>query len=738
MPLDRSLLAVAAALATVAVTLTACADPGARRDDRGTDAPSIAERAGDRRTVAVHRGAYDPAVSPDGSTIALGILGKIWLLPADGGEAEQLTSGRGWAHDPAWSPDGRHLAWVHDTPASSEIVLHTFATGTSRTVHASSPSDVNERYSWGPVFSFKDLTFHPTDGRLYFTHFRSGVWSVAARGRPGEPERLLPGSERPGEPGITDRSSFAFSPDGGSMAVTRDTTKMWSHLHVTPLDTVDYRQLTDADTVKRGEVYWSPAGDSVVYLELADGRESVAVRSTSGDGETRRIELGPFNGRELALFPGGDRALVVSQRRLFDVDLATGESTPVPFEATLSLPSRATGDLVITNARLFDATGSEAIENATVEVRRGTITSVTAGPWEGDADVRVIDAEGRFLMPGVVQSHDHISMIQDLSMTTVPRMGITTVFDLGSYLPETLNLRDAVRLGVLDGPHIYTVGSAVNGPGGRARSLTVSGIAEPDDARAVVREQAEAGVDAVKIYAFLEPGAARAAIDEAHALGLPAVGDFVKTSWSEGLEAGVDGFIHLFDHKWRFLSDERPPPEEGPFAVVEPDSARVHAFFSEVAERGRMFDPTAMVSAGYLEAEEFADSLEAQAGGREEAGDGDGAGGSPDELSRPRIVAELLRALHREGVRWVAGTDASASNLFDELEIYEIAGIPNAKILRSATSNPARWFREDDFGTVEPGKRADLILVDGDPLERIRDLENVELVVKSGRVVLEK
>lgn len=708
MQLDRSPSALVAALVAVAAAVAACTEPGTE--------------TGERRTVTVDRGAYDPAVSPDGSTVALGVLGDIWLLPADGGEAEQLTFGHGWDHDPEWSPDGRHLAWVHDTPASSEIVLHAFSTGTSRTLYGRSPSEVTGGSSWGPVFTFEEMAFHPSDGRLYFIDFRSGVWSVPARGRRSVPEQLMAGSERPGAPGITDRSSFAFSPDGRSMAVARDTTDLWSHLHLTPLDTIGFQPLTVADTVKRTEVNWSPEGDSLVYLELADGRESIAVRSATGTGVTRRIELGPFNGRDLTLFPDGERALVVSERRLFTLDLTTGESTPVPFRATLSLPSRAPADLVVTNARLFDATGSGVVEDATVEVRDGTITTVSTGPWETDSDVRVIDADGRFLMPGLVDSHDHISRMGRFGQASVPGMGITSVLDLGSYLPETLELRDAIRLGVMGGPHIYTVGSAINGPDGRARSLTVSDVVDPDDARALVREFATAGVDAIKIYAFLEPEAAEAVIDEAHALDLPVVGDFVSTSWSAALEAGVDGFVHVMDHKWRFISDEQPDPSEGPFAVVEPDSARMHDFFAEVAERGAMFDPTAMGSSRHYSAEDFAAALEAQT----------------DDVPRARIVAEVLRAMHGEGVRWVAGTDVGSSRLLDELEIYEIAGIPNATILRTATSNPARWFRKDDFGTVEPGKRADMILVDGDPLERIRDLENVDLVVKSGRVVMER
>jgi len=95
--------------------------------------------ASGQRVVTVERGAYTPSISPNGSTIAVGILGKIWLLALEGGEARQLSFGHGWDHHPVWSADAARLAYVHDTPASSEIVLHTFATGTSRTLSGSTP-----------------------------------------------------------------------------------------------------------------------------------------------------------------------------------------------------------------------------------------------------------------------------------------------------------------------------------------------------------------------------------------------------------------------------------------------------------------------------------------------------------------------------------------------------------------------------------------------------------------------
>ena len=169
-----------------------------------------------------------------------------------------------------------------------------------------------------------------------------------------------------------------------------------------------------------------------------------------------------------------------------------------------------------------------------------------------------------------------------------------------------------------------------------------------------MRELTELGVDAIRLYAFLKPDVVAAVIEEAHALGVPVIGDLVSTPWATALDAGIDGFVHVMDHKWRFIS--------------------------------------------------------------------------------PICCA---RCIGRACAGWRARTRVRAACWTSCRSTREI-GIPNATILQTATSNVARWLKRDDFGTVEPGKRADLILVDGDPLVRIRDLENIVLVVQSGRVYLEK
>ena len=685
------------------------------------------------RVTTIDHGAYNPSISPDGSTIAIGLLGDIWLVPLAGGEAQPLSSGEGWDAHPTWSPDGRTLAYVHQTIAATEIRHYAFATGTSRSLYGRTP-EAYGRY----LFPTGKMAFHPSNGRLYYVDFRDGIWSVdASESTLTEPELLFPGSgRRPGRPGITDLSSFAFSPDGQQIVVERDTTSLWTNFYVSPLETPGLRRLTDDAPVRRTNLNWSSDGRALVYLEQAGGREHVVVTDSDG-AELRRFDLGPFNGRELALHPDGARAVVVSDRRLAIVDLSNGDVTPIPFEATVRLPPRALEDLVITNARLFDGTSSEVTEGVTVEVRNGVIESVGTGSFMGNANTRVIDARGRFLMPGLVNAHAHLSPNDQLYLAGTPRMGITSVLDLGSSLPHTLNMRDAIDLGVLRGPHVYTSGPSIDGPDGRARYTSVPNIADPVAARELVAEFVRAGVDAIKLYAWLAPEEVAVAVEVAHAAGLPAVGDLEAMTWAAALETGIDGLAHLMDFKWKFLTDYEPnpanPPSPSNFGpLVLPDREWMDALFADAATRGVVFDPTAAAASRYYDADEFAQALETA-----NARDWEGVDLDLDEHPERRalVVAEVLRALHRNGVRWVAGTDAGQSLLFDELRIYEIAGIPNDVVLRAATSNVAALLGRNDFGTVEAGRRADLILVDGDPMERIGDLEKVVLVVQGGRVV---
>ena len=341
----------------------------------------------------------------------------------------------------------------------------------------------------------------------------------------------------------------------------------------------------------------------------------------------------------------------------------------------------------------------------------------------------VIDGGGRMLLPGLMDNHYHYW--QPLAGADLLAAGVTAIRDPGSAIQDAMDFKDAVRLGVLAGPDVYTAGPLIDGPAGYHPMVDVS-IDDPAAAPALVRALKEQGVDLLKAYFLLDPDVLAAVVAEARVQGLPVTGHIgVRTSWRQAIEAGISGFNHI--RVWRdFLPPEiqvdgrdmsldggRNPVGrmQADWRDIDPASPEVMSLLELMAETETGLDPTLYI-------QEFEDS--------------DRARFSLEQFHTGRQayerMGEFVRRAVELGVPLLAGTDNVG--LFNELEAYADAGVPNAAILRAATANGARWLgKEDDFGTVQPGRRAHLILVDGDPLADIADLRNIDLVVKDGVIV---
>jgi imidazolonepropionase-like amidohydrolase len=309
--------------------------------------------------------------------------------------------------------------------------------------------------------------------------------------------------------------------------------------------------------------------------------------------------------------------------------------------------------------------------------------------------------------------------------------GVTAIRDPGVSISESMNYKDANALGLLPGPAIYTTGPLIDGPGGYHPRVDVA-LSDPAAAAPLVRALAAQGVDALKAYFLLEPAVVAAVIDEAKRLGLPVTGHLgVRTSWGEALDAGIDGFSHI--RVWRdFLPPELQPQGDAEsldsgtyplarlqldWSLIDTDGDAVTALLRRMASSGTALDAT-------LAVHQVAD------GARTRFGD-------DFETARAgyRAMQRFLLRAYELGVPILAGTDNR--RIFDELEAYAEAGLPNAAILRAVTVNGARWLgRDDDFGTIQPGRRADLILVDGDPLRDVRELRRITTVIQDGRIVV--
>jgi len=682
-------------------------DPGSGTE-RAEGAPPAATR-----TVEVREGASDPDVAPDGRRVALSILGKIWTLPVAGGTAEQVTYGPGWDAAPAWSPDGRFLAYATSLPEGTDVFVRDLSTGTSAVV----------THVDGTVPA---IAYAPDGAALYYVdqrgQYEAHVWRI---GVDGEGARQLTFTSGWHE------WSFALDPRGGRMLLTSGRYG-GSDLYLLDTDSLRATRLTETPAANESAVAWSRDGATWVFVRTENGLDQVVAHPVA-EGPERVVASSPFDQKQLSLTPDGRAAVLTAARKLWRLDLATGATTPIPFVARFQLPERGPADLAVVHARLWDGTGAAVVPDATLVVRDGRITAV--GP---SADVPVpegvdvLDARGRTLLPGLVDNHYHFwSPWQGPPLLA---RGVTSVRDPGAPVSTSLSYKQAIELGIVAGPHIYTAGPLIDGVGGYHPWVDVE-LHDSAAAAPLVDALAAQGVDLLKVYFQLDPPILRSVVREAHRVGLRVTGHIgVRTSLGEAMEGGIDGLNHV--RVWRDL----PPPDhvqpdgrdeslDGTVHLVERmqadwtgidlDGPAARALLKQMADTRTALDPT-------LSVQRIPDrmrrslGLEAFRHARESV----------------REMGQFVHEAWRAGVPILAGTDDG--NLFDEMDDYAAAGVPNEAILAAATANGASWLgRENDFGTLVVGRRADFVLVDGDPLEDIKSARKVQVVVQDGRVAFE-
>jgi len=394
------------------------------------------------------------------------------------------------------------------------------------------------------------------------------------------------------------------------------------------------------------------------------------------------------------------------------------------------------------DARLLDGRGGAPVERATLTIGDGRIVAIRSA--SGDPPPDAVDLAGRTLMPGLIDAHAHISSDTERSpgfgpppslhgddprppelgyfvlartATALLGAGITTVRDVGSYGGEAIVLRRAVELGLVEGPRILSCGRILSAtaPGARIFGTMYREADGPWEMRKAVREQIRDGADYIKIMATgarsvvredPEPAQmtaeeVRAVVDEAHRMG------FRVAAHAEGLggariavEEGVDTIEHG-------LSLHRAPE-----------------LLALMAERGIVLVPTLSTFADLAErfAGDFAPTLVEQA--KRQAED----------------AHKTLDAAHAAGVPLAMGYDSGPSGASaTELVRMAAAGLGAAAAITAATRGSAQALGlDEDLGTVEAGKTADLLVVDGDPLgdpSVLLDRSRIWLVVQAGRAV---
>ncbi len=397
-----------------------------------------------------------------------------------------------------------------------------------------------------------------------------------------------------------------------------------------------------------------------------------------------------------------------------------------------AVPAEHKGSFAIVGARLVDATGAAPVENSVVIVRDGRIAAVGAG-IAIPKGMAVIDGKGQTLLPGLWEMHIHASGVE--FGPALLAAGITTARDCGGEFDYLVAARDAVEKKGALGPRLLLAG-LVDAGGLKAFGHVTAET--PEEGRAVVDRYHAARFEQIKLYTFLKPEVVKAIADEAHKLGMTVTGHVPQAlNAFEGVEAGMDQINHL-----NYVSNMMRPAGGGRGAVDVNSEAAVKAiqFFKD---HHTVVDPTAGWGemAGHskeVDVASFEPGITKAPAVLDVKFRGMGGATTAEQMhTRLAQTLAVIGALHKASVIIVPGSDTGlvGYGLHRELELYVQAGMTPLEAIQSATIVSARAMKLDgDSGTVEVGKRADLILVEGDPLVNIGDLRRVAKVVANGRV----
>lgn len=675
------------------------------------------------------RGLMHPVISPDGATIAFAALGDLWLVSTRAGDAvpRRVTNDVFIETNPVWAPDGRSLAYSSDRDGAVALWVRDVAAGTDRRIAADGTTA-----SWSPDGS--RLAYLDGDAQLRVVQianresrqvhgrvFEPGRPSWAPDGKAVVMSALRPYSTRFRE-GTNQMLWVAVEPDATADGKAAYAPDRW-------IDPIPHTSIGMRENL--GPV-WAPNGREMAAIvdgfltTWPVGRDGLAA------GPPRRVSS------DLASSPSwtGDSRRVLYQAvdRFRIVDLVDGRVTDIVPDWSWTAAS-STAVTTIHAGQLFTArAGAGAETDMDVVIEGGRIATVA--PHRADLHRgTVVDASNQTVLPGLIESHAHlVKAFGEAQGRIWLSFGVTTVRNPATNAFEGQEEREAIASGARVGPRVMTTGEPLDGsriyyPGGVA--LDGGGLVEQQMARAEAL-----GFDFIKTYVRLPDRLQQRIIERAHRAGMPVTSHELYPA----MAYGADGVEHVrgtsrrgYSPKLSQLSRSYADVRELLIAsgmTITP-TITIQGGFQVMTARDpwwvtdprvvRLFPPSVVAAGKALMATPLTgDALAAR-----------------DALVAPQ--EQLVAALIARGGRVIAGTDSPINPygvaLLSELEHYVRGGVSPADAIRTATAVPAEAMGLGaDLGTIEAGKLADLVIVDGRPLVTITDLRKTRRVVKGGVV----
>ena len=643
------------------------------------------------------RSLSDPAISPDGRRVVFSAAGFLWQQVGNEANAQRLSTDNAVEKQPAFSPDGQFVAYVRSQHGKNQLRVFDLKTRQVRVVASGS--------------SFANPSWSHDGQRLLFIEYGDGLPRV-------NEINLLDGSEKTiihaagwtRSPQFTDRGKavyFNSNMDGKRTVYRQSLDEGAKPEPVTDLEGPLIDGLVSPDDkwliFRRGMGLWiAPIG--------AEPVEEHEVRSFSPEA------VGRFS-----FTSDGSAVIYTSGNRLWRQPLKGGE--PVQIHVRLELKRAITPPLLLREVRVLDLASGGFLSENSIYVEQGRIR------WIGSEQGRSIspgairvNCGGRFAIPGLFDFHAHAELANQQAFLAY---GVTSVRDPGSSLARMNALADRGETTNDAIPRYFFSGDMFQG-------AQVSGsvqIRNEKEARAFVRMWNQRGAQFIKVYPSLSWPLQRVVAEEALLQGLPVVGH--GTDIREITKSVLLGYAVVEHSNW---------------------SGRVYNdVLRMLAATGTRWDPTLAMYAGSVlllrDEPERLEDPKLKAFTPEWCTDAVWTYGFMktvgDKALRGDWIEQLagIRAARQNGVLLQAGTDVNGASwlcvpgasLHWELEFFVQAGLSPLEVIRIATQEAATAVgAEDDLGTLDPGKLADIVLLDRNPLDDIKNTQTIWRVIKGG------
>jgi len=672
------------------------------------------------------------ATSPDGKMIAFNSGGFVYLKELPNGQPKRISKGTEFEFDPNFSPDGKSLvyvAWTDEYKASiKKLDLRTLD---------SQPLTTEKGFYYTPRYSNKgDKIIYAKGGgnsMLGYTHGKNaGIYIISANG--GTPQMVVAKGVDPYFNGNDSRVFFQSTHDGKKAFMSVDLAGGSERVHYHSKYASQFAPSPDGKWLAFTELfnaYITPLLNTANGIELSATNKSLPVTKVTRDAG---IYLHWSHDSKNLNWTLGSQYFSRQVKNTFS--FAEGAPNNLPpidtsgVEIGLKIKSDVPeGKIALTNARIITMKGKEVIQNGTIVIEGNRITAVgPADQVKVPDDAKVISADNQTIMPGLVDVHAHlptspdgISPQQDWGYYANLAYGVTTAHDPSSNTEMVLSQAEMVKAGTIKGPRIYSTGTILYGADGDFKAV----INGADDARSHLRRLKMSGAFSVKSYNQPRREQRQQIIQAARELKM---------------EVFPEGGSTFFTNMSMILDGHSGIEHNIPVIPVYKD---VKSLWNASKTA---YTPTLIVSYGSQSGENFWYD-------RTNVWENDKLlsftpRGIIDSRSRRRMTSEFGDYGHidvSKAVKYIAdggtkinmGSHGQIQGLGAHWELWMLAqgGMNSHDILRAGTINGASYLgMSKEIGSLEPGKLADMIVLDANPLDDIRNTDKIRFVMVNGRL----